>query len=359
MSIIAPFVIHRKRSFAGFLAIAVAVLCLIAMLSQTAFAENTYVITDGKSVTVYTTHTSDPDKVLAEAGVAALSAEDFYTTGPGDGVSEITVQRQQTVTVYYGEEMIQMTTYGESLSSLLVRMGIVVDNSIQTSQPLDTMTYDGMNVRVDRIRKTSESYTVDIPYNTSYVEDPTLAEGEEKVLVDGQAGQMLCSANIVYVNTQEQSRSVYRQEVVTEPVDQVIAVGTGTQAERKEGELYIGDGLIILPSGEVLTYTHTDIFKATAYTHTDDGCDEYTANGARVKVGVVAVDPKVVPYGTRMFIVTNDGEYIYGLGTAEDCGGAIINKRLDLYFETDPECWAFGVRDCTVYFLGGANWRDN
>ena len=77
MAIIAPFVIHRKRGFVGFLAIAVAVLCLVGVLSQTAFAENTYVITDGKSVTVHTTHTSDPVKVLEEAGVT-LEADDIY-----------------------------------------------------------------------------------------------------------------------------------------------------------------------------------------------------------------------------------------------------------------------------------------
>lgn len=358
MSIIAPFVMHRKRGFASFLAIAIAVFCLAGVLSQTVQAENTYVITDGKAVTVYTTYTADPAKVLEEAGVA-LEADDFYTTEPGDGVSEITVQRAQTVTVYYGEEMLQTKTYAEPLSDLLVRMGIAADDSVRTSLPLDTMTYDGMSIRVDRIRKTSENYTVDIPYDTSYVEDPTLEAGEEKVLVAGQSGQMLCSANIVYVNTQEQSRSVYQQTILTEPVDQVIAVGTGTQTEPKEGELWIGDGQIVLPSGEVLTYTHTDIYKATAYTKTDEGCGDTTANGTKVKVGVVAVDPKVIPYGTRMFIVTKDGEYIYGLATAEDCGGAIINKRLDLYFETDAECWRFGVRDCTVYFLGEANWRDN
>ena len=74
---------------------------------------------------------------------------------------------------------------------------------------------------------------------------------------------------------------------------------------------------------------------------------------------MVAVDPSVIPYGTRMFIVANDGSYVYGLSTAEDCGGAIQNKRLDLYMPTLEEAYAFGVRNCTVYFLGGADWRDN
>ena len=111
------------------------------------------------------------------------------------------------------------------------------------------------------------------------------------------------------------------------------------------------DGVIVTDDGQILTYSHSDQFKATAYTHTDEGCDMTTATGTTVRVGTVAVDPKLIPYGTRMFIVTNDGAYIYGVGTAEDCGGAIKGNRLDLYFPTDPECWDFGVRMATVYFL--------
>ena len=85
--------------------------------------------------------------------------------------------------------------------------------------------------------------------------------------------------------------------------------------------------------------------------------NDITATGSKVHKGVVAVDPDVIPYGTRMFIVANDGSYVYGLSTAEDCGGAIQNNRLDLYFDTADQCFQFGVRDCTVYFLGDANWR--
>ena len=82
-----------------------------------------------------------------------------------------------------------------------------------------------------------------------------------------------------------------------------------------------------------------------------------TATGTTVRVGTVAVDPTVIPYGTRMFIVSNDGNYVYGIGTAEDCGGAIKGNRLDLYYPTDAECFAFGRIGCTVYFLGDANWN--
>ena len=77
-----------------------------------------------------------------------------------------------------------------------------------------------------------------------------------------------------------------------------------------------------------------------------------TATGTTVHVGTVAVDPRYIPYGTRMFIVSNDGVYIYGISVAEDCGGAIKGDRVDLYFPTLSECFAFGRRNCTIYFLG-------
>ena len=75
------------------------------------------------------------------------------------------------------------------------------------------------------------------------------------------------------------------------------------------------------------------------------------------RVGAIAVDPTVIPYGTRMFIVTNDGEYVYGIATAEDCGGGIKGNHVDLFFNTVEECFQFGVRDCIIYFLGDAEWQ--
>ena len=351
------FVVRKKRKIAMILPILLAVVCLLGTLSQTALAEKVYVITDGDAVTVYTTYASDPAKVLQQAGVV-LSEDDSYTTVNSNGVSEITVQRVQTVEIFYGHEDLVITSHGETVLQLLQRMGITVDASVQVSVPLTAMTYNGMVLRVDRLYENSEKYTVEIPFETVYCEDPSLPKGEEKILVPGKAGQMVCTANVTYVNTQEVGRTIYGQTVVAEPVKQVVAVGTGEQVGKPSYKPLIGDGVIVLPTGEVLTYTHTGQFVATAYTKTDEGCDEYTANGTHVKWGVVAVDPKVIPYGTRMFIVTNDGKYIYGLSTAEDCGSSIKQNRVDLYMETYWECINFGVRDCTIYFLGDANWQD-
>jgi 3D (Asp-Asp-Asp) domain-containing protein len=224
-----------------------------------------------------------------------------------------------------------------------------------------------------------ETYTTLIPFETTYCYDPSLADGEEKVLTAGVDGQLLCTATVTYVDGVEVNRVVLSQNVVRQPVNAMIAVGTyleqaapetepteppttvppteaPTEAPKPKpeftGKPIIEDGMITTPDGEVLTYTHSKVFKATAYNNQDPGCTDYTATGTLCRVGAIAVDPSVIPYGTRMYIVSNDGRYIYGIAVAEDCGGSIKGNRIDLYFDTNYECFQFGRRDCTIYILG-------
>ena len=353
MQIFAPRKGKRKNPVRRFLAMALLLICLVTVLAQTAVAQNTYVITDGDQVTVHTSFSSDPATVLDQAGVE-LDGNDFYTTAAGDGVSEITVQREQSINIDYCGRKIQATSYGESLQTLVDRLGLQTYGTYSVSEDLKSMTYDGMEVHINNVVQAQETYTVEIPFETIYCSDPTLPEGQEEILVEGAVGQLQRQAQVVYKNSQEQSRIVLEETLLEQPVDQIVAVGTGAQVGEERDMPLIGDGVIVLSTGEVLTYTSSKIFNATAYTHTDAGCDRITATGTRVRVGTVAVDPRVIPYGTRMFIVTNDGSYVYGIATAEDCGGAIKQNRIDLYFETTSQCFKFGRRTCTVYFLGDA-----
>lgn len=351
------FQTHRKH-FLRAAALVLPVLCLVGLLSQTVFAQTTYVITDGNQTMVHTTYTTNPAKALDEAGLS-LGEDDSYTTQEtlADSTVEITIRRAQTIFVNNCGEQQQVSSYGETVAKLLNRLGISPAGDYVVSLPLDTQTYDGMQLSIDYLTEQTETYTTEIPYEVIYQFDPTMAVGESKVLTPGVTGQMLCTDTVIYKNTQEQSRTNLQQKVLENPVNEVIAHGVSARAGQNNDQPIIEDGVIILPTGEVLTYTNTKQFVATAYTKTDAGCDDITATGSQVRTGVVAVDPTVIPYGTRMFIVANDGSYIYGLSTAEDCGGAIIGNRLDLYFETEDECWEFGIRDCTVFILGDANWR--
>lgn len=325
------------------------VLALLALISQAALAK-TYVVTDGDRVVTYTTFASEPETVLEQLGLS-LNQNDTYTTQAVEGAAAITVRRAQKITVHYHGQTTLVTSFGETAGELLSRLGLDVTGEDVVSHGLEEETYDGMELRVDRPEILRQVYTAAIPHPVSRCSDPTLPVGTEAVLTPGTDGEMRCTAEITYLGGQEAGRQVLSETVTRQPVAEIIAVGTGSAPAASEKPV-IADGRITLPTGEVLTYIRTDTVRATAYTHTDRGCDTVTATGTRVHRGTAAVDPRFIPYGTRMFIVSSDGSYVYGIAAAEDCGGDIKGDRMDLYLPTHAQCTAFGRRVCTVYFLG-------
>ena len=243
------------------------------------------------------------------------------------------------------------------MGSLLNTLNIILEPEDILSHDPEEPTRDGMEITVTRILTRQEVYTTAIAHETSRVQNPSIPAGTESVLVEGRDGEMLCTAEVTYVNGREVSRQMLEQTVLQSAVEELIAVGTvdaeAIEAASTDSETtpIIGENYIILPTGEVLTYSDTATIRATAYTHTDAGCDMTTYTGTTVHKGTVAVDPRYIPYGTRMFIVSNDGAYVYGIAVAEDCGGDIKGDRMDLYFPTFNECIQFGRRVCTIYFL--------
>ena len=82
--------------------------------------------------------------------------------------------------------------------------------------------------------------------------------------------------------------------------------------------------------------------RATAYCN-----DPITSTGKKPRpYHTLAVDPKVIPYGTRVYIPEFNKVFI-----AEDCGGAIKNNRIDIYMNNEYECRQWGVRNITIIIL--------
>ncbi len=92
-------------------------------------------------------------------------------------------------------------------------------------------------------------------------------------------------------------------------------------------------------------YSRELTMTATAYTSQDDGNGSHTYRGHVLRRGLAAVDPRVIPLGTRLFIKG------YGFAIADDIGGAIKGNKIDLAFENRAEALQFGVQKVTVYIL--------
>ncbi len=350
MHIFKRFALERKALFIRSAAILLTLTIAVMLLSQTAFAQTTYVITDGSRVLIHTTTATDPKAVLGEAGLE-LGADDTYTTQSGTGTAEIQIQRGQSISIdYYGEPM-NVVSNGETVQQLLNRLNLSFSRSDSISAPLEAQTFDGMELVLARVLQMEQTYSTALHYETTYCGDPSLPLGTEKVLTAGSDGEMVTTAMVTYVNSTETERTILSQRVTRHPVDQVIAIGTAIEDPNTDllRQLpVITDNTITLSTGEVLTYSDMVVCYATAY------CDKgLTATGTQARVGAIAVDPDVIPYGTRMFIISEDGEYIYGIATAEDCGSKehIYGSRIDLHMDTYFECRQFGARDCLVFFL--------
>ena len=332
------------------------VLALVLTLSLTVFAETTYMIYDGERQLVHKTDATEPAEVLEEAGLE-LSAHDQITHEEGFLSATITIRRAVNMVIDYRGQVMDVVAYeDETLAAILERLELTLDEKDVLSQDLQTLAYEGLNFSVTFIEVKEEVYNETVPFKTSTVKDDNMKKGAEKVRTEGKNGEKIVTASVTYVNGVESQREILNEEVTTEPVEEVVAVGTGKNLKTyssgyKGGEVTIGNGTITLSNGKVLTYSGSRTMKATAYTHTDAGCNKTTATGTTVHWGTVAVDPRYIPYGTKMFIVTNDGYMVYGEAVAEDCGGAIKNDRIDLYMPTYSQCISFGRRTCTVYFL--------
>ena len=100
-------------------------------------------------------------------------------------------------------------------------------------------------------------------------------------------------------------------------------------------------------SGQV--YSYSKVLDCTATAYSDPG--GVTASGTSCREGAIAVDPSVIPLGSRVYIISSNGSIVYGEAVAEDTGGAIKGNIIDLYYDSESTCLDWGRRSVTVYVL--------
>ena len=264
---------------------------------------------------------------------------------------DVNLTAGQTVTIRHGDEVTSMVARRESVSRLLERAGVepapLEMVSVDVAETGVTLTISDQITFYDEIREV-------VPYETKRVPNPDLSKGVERVVQAGVNGERRAIYEVTWAAGKQVSRQ-FVEELSCTVVNEIIEYGTSafevgaddpiTNVTKNED----GSGVLTFASGSTLNFSAVKSMTATAYTAGYGGADYCTATGTAVRKGVVAVDKKVIPLGTRMYIVTDDGKVTYGMAAAEDTG--VRGNKVDLYYDTYRQCINFGRRAATVYIL--------
>ncbi len=256
------------------------------------------------------------------------------------------------VHITQGEKTHTISFFGGTVADALKEAGFTVDEHDFVEPALDTEIYNTIYIDYTDIGYESGTATESIPFTTKSEYTAAMNKGTVKVTQKGTNGVKLVSYTQKTVNGVPTLREITSTTVLTQPVNAVQLVGTKTLPSNPKNwvsTLVPSKAIEVDAKGTPVKFKSKMTVRATAYTHTGNNC----ATGVKPQPGYIAVNPKVIPYGTKLFIKSVDGRYTYGYAIAADTGGFIKKHPtgVDLFFDTRSECINFGVRQVEIYIL--------
>ncbi len=307
---------------------------LLGMLAAEMQKKEIVIYADGETYGVRT-YARTAEDVLALAGIV-LEPYDEVVTDRGEGLEDgdsLTVLRAFDVTVYADGAEYRCRTAPCTAEEAVRAAGVYLSRLDEVDLGRDEVLTEACALRVTRVRESYETVVESVPYSTQRIDDNTLRSGLTRLVQSGVSGKRDAVYRVVFRDGEEVSRELIASKTVKEPQTRIVA--TGTRVEESSRETSSSS------RSESLSGAKSFTVSATAYTHTGNR----TRTGTWPKVGTIAVDPRVIPLGTRLYV---EG---YGYGVAEDTGGAIKGNKIDLFMETTSACYNWGRRSVTVYIL--------
>lgn len=309
------------------------VLLMVLCVTMTGFAWNNKditIVSDGQTQTIKT-HLNSADGILREAGIAKGQKDAVILSTPTlqEGTT-ITVVRAFPVKVTVDGVTKQVMTVQTSPQALAAELGYKAPNYVPLGNANDVLQANSeLSIAhiTSRSVKTSERQ---VEVQTVREPDDQLAKGEESVVQTGTPGTEKIAEEILFENGKEVKRQIISHEPIVAMVPTIVKEGTREN---------------VVPTAGDMRYKEIITMDASAYLPSDGGGSGITATGMVAERGVVAVDPSVIPLGTRLYIPG------YGMAIAGDTGGAIIGNRIDLVMESYSEAMNFGRRSVEVYVL--------
>lgn len=247
----------------------------------------------------------------------------------------IKVEKAKPVTVDNSGEQRKVWTHTKTVKDLLEEQKIKLNPLDKVNPALEENIEQDMTISVIRVEQKENIIEEEIDFSVVTKKDSSLEKGEEKVVQKGENGVVKKHFLVTYENGKEVKRELQRTETVKEAVDQVVHVGT---KEIKQ-----------MPSRGSESSSKEFYVTATAYSANCSGCTGVTATGFDLNKNpnakVIAVDPSVIPLGTKVWV---EG---YGYAVAADTGGAIKGNRIDLFMPNENQVKNYGKKKVKIRIL--------
>lgn len=337
----------KQTGFTRYLALIKYPFVLAGVLVTSLVVAATVYLSEMRTVTIYydgqllevVTSCNTVAEVLRQAEIE-LETSDYINCELTDCVTEvgtIEILRPVTFTVELeGEEMV-LTTFSQTVSEALRENGIeLTAQDFLTGATLDAQVKDGLSFQVVRVDSSYELKEESVPFTVEQIPTDKMYKGESKVIREGVPGKRVLTYQLCWEDGVLVSRELYSDEIEVAPVTQQVLYGTRDVFQNSRGE--------------DITFSKVLSVKATAYT----ACEVWghsTASGMYAQIGVIAVDPKVIPMGTKVYIAGVGKVPDYGYAIAGDTGGLIKGNKIDLYLNDEASCDKWGIKDVEVYIL--------
>lgn len=261
-------------------------------------------------------------------------------------VNEIYIKRAVPVYITADGAKTEVMTYRSTVAEMLQDSPVKPEgiDRLEGATLQDKISKD-MSIKIVRVSENMVSEKEVIPFTVRKKANSRLDSGTERIVKAGEEGIREKQYKVVAEDGKEISRQLLSELILKSPINMIMEFGTILNYKTSRGD--------------TVRYNKVLDMKATAYTASfkDTGKKPghplfgITATGIRAKKGVIAVDPKVIPLYTRVYVEIAGSTPDYGYAVAADVGGAIKGNKIDLYYDSQDYVDRFGVKAVKVYIL--------
>lgn len=280
--------------------------------------------------------------------VAQVLKTNDISIGPKDKISpsldsklrdeqSIVIKKAVNVKIKIDGRDIDVLSSENNIGSMLLAEGITLGDDDRVEPDVSTRLTEGMNINVIRVDFKKVTQVVSIPFNEVVKVNKSLANTKRQIFQEGKNGEKEVTTLVTYEDGKEVAREIVSETITKSSRDKIIIQGTYPY-------------MPVSRSGSIMSYSKVIEVRATAYWAVSGVGRTYTASGRKAVwnpdgYSTIAVDPSIIPYGTKLFIQN------YGFAIAADTGTSIKGNKIDVYFNTYDQACSWGVKYVKVYVL--------